>query len=632
MFIPDSSSMGEAMIRRVHRRQALLGGALVLVLLIVLGLVLIRPWAHGGKPGENLAHTSTEQSELPGSADTAASDEADGASTGEPAETRTPADPGDQDGEADSTPATETPESQEGTPLEEEAPEEPAPQRILFEFRDAAGQPVPQWPFRYILHDQDSARAEIHEGRLGAGRVSGEGASGIDGNFELLEGRDFEDFRVSAGRIAAGVSSMSLAGRGDAYLAIPSAQMEGKFFFTVGDERERTIRVELHGSRSVSLSVEFADGRPYSGPVDIRTPDMSSVRIMELQAGQPLELPLTSTPGNLLVRFTVDEEGFRARNVWQIPTEEVPPHLTLVIPEDPDQATIEIDFTGWTANEEVTVKIYFRTPHRDPQFERVAIGGRVWRTHAMPPTYTLQTIVAEGESGLWHSQEFQFRRGRTYRFVAVPAQPFSVRARLVHADGEPYKQGWMSSWKRNHPVWAFDWRRANQLGDPPTPPEQWGVVEISQLPAGEHTLRVEAPGSEERRITVNGSPGESIDLGDIVLRPAQGRVVIRLLNRDPESTYEVLFMAPASRGEFRVRNIDSDEVVVEQVPIRPYQIFVRAPDGIGGPQPNPVLVFEGEMAVLEVDVSRLREPQGVAAEDYVESLDSRNEDEPDDQE
>jgi hypothetical protein len=607
--------------RRVNWRQLTLAGALVLVLLIVLGLVLVRPWAPAGQPGENVAHTNTEQPDLPGSADTAASDEADGASAGKPAETRTPTDLTDKDGEADSTPVTETPAGKEDTPPEEEAPEEPALQRIVFEFRDPAGQPVPQWPFGFVLHDQDSAMAEIGESRLGAGRVSGKGASGTDGNFEVLEGRDFEGFRVYAGRIAAGVSSMTLSDRGENYLPIPSSQTEGMFFFTTGDETEKTVRVQLYGSRSVSVSVEFADGKPYSGQVEVRTPDMSSVRAMELLAGQPLELPLTSTPGNLLVRLTVDVEGFRARNVWRVPTVEVPPHLKLVIPEDPDQATIEIDFTGWTANEEISVQIYFRTPYRDPQFERVAIGGSVWRTHAMPPTHTFQTIVAEGESGLWHSREFQFQKGRTYRFVAVPAQPFSVRARLVHADGEPYKRSWISSYERDHPEWVFDWRRVNQLGDPLIPREQWGVVEVSRLPAGEHTLRVEAPGSEEKRIVVRGSPGESIDLGDIVLRPARGRVVIRLLNRDPELTYEVLFMAPASLGEFRVRNIDSDEVVVEQVPIRPYQIFVRVPSGGGGPQPNPVLVFEGDTAVLEVDVSRLREPQGVAVEDYVETLD-----------
>jgi hypothetical protein len=154
------------------------------------------------------------------------------------------------------------------------------------------------------------------------------------------------------------------------------------------------------------------------------------------------------------------------------------------------------------------------------------------------------------------------------------------------------------------------WIHYNRHARPRVDPDQVGVVTLPNLPSGEHTLRFESPQYEPTTRDVSSAPGQTVDLGDVVMQLATGRIVVRILNRDPEEEYFVRLLIPSFAGSgFSVWGIKSDEHVIEHVPIRPYQAFLGLSSGSGGPIPNPTIEFEGDTAVFEVDVAQLPEPR-----------------------
>jgi hypothetical protein len=558
--------------------------AIVLVLLVLLlaGLLWLRPWA---RPAEVLppATAAVEISDALGP---------------EPA--------------SPPVAARVIKETSTVTVTEPQVQADPSLQRIVLLFEDEHGSPVPAWRFRYELMTREMAI-----GRLGPPpeddeveeevelQLSGIGQSDAAGRFELLEGREFSGGKVFQGLLeglSPGYAFRDVGG-------IVGESKAGQFGFGVA-EAGGTVTVPLARTSLISFVVEYADGEPFSGTVGVEVPiPFSRGSLIEVAAGEVATYARPSVEGDLAFGCISDRIGFRGTNRWKFDARQAPSFVRLVIPEDPQQCFVTVDLSEWPEGETVTITV--NSGGGGIFFNAEAQGGTVWRTLQLNLPRVPYKLQASGPSGVWRSESFQIVRGGTHQLNAVPAKPFSARARFLDESGNPVAGGCLHIMDAGYPPWLrfsrvqlprSSWTHGNLMAFS----GQDGVAILPNLPAGTIELFLEARGTEVQTRTIQGTPGEVVDLGDIVLAPATGRLEIHLVNRKPGAGYTMRVHTPGGIGVIaEIRGITEDLYVLSGVAPRPYQIFLT--DGSsGGPVPNPVVHFDGDVAVLYVDVQEWR--------------------------
>ena len=202
----------------------------------------------------------------------------------------------------------------------------------------------------------------------------------------------------------------------------------------------------------------------------------------------------------------------------------------------------------------------------------------------------------------------------TKELTAVPMKGFQVRARLVDAAGKPIHPGFINSLESAYPSWRLvskssvteDVYRSSEFM---TRVGKTGVGELLDLYPGEVELTFDAWQYEVVRKKVVGREGEAIDLGDVVLEPAKGRIEVVLENRNPDIPYYVWLFSPVSGDTIALnRDLKVDLTVFEFIARRPYVVHVAA--GNGGRGVNFDVNFEaGDTVTLKVDVKDLKPPE-----------------------
>ncbi|MCC7509664.1 MAG: hypothetical protein IT464_09840 [Planctomycetes bacterium] len=179
-------------------------------------------------------------------------------------------------------------------------------------------------------------------------------------------------------------------------------------------------------------------------------------------------------------------------------------------------------------------------------------------------------IRIEGALGVWDSGAFRVGPDEVREFVAEVTLPVTIRLRAVDPYGTPI--GRSSATVRGHllPSWEMyrlrerSARRAKERAkeraasgkEPikegpskaklPPPTGQNGALAYAE-PNGEITLSgvasslrmlyVEGDGYEQTEVPFNAKPGDQLDLGDVVLKPAAGSITFKFVNAEPGAEF-----------------------------------------------------------------------------------------------
>jgi hypothetical protein len=515
------------------------------------------------------------------------------------------------------------PDLEAGSPELVEDEPQPGPRRVVIEFRDTNGDPVRHWGFKYVLEERQSAPARAARSeyttpwqRLASDDVSVFGAppTGVhgaeavtdeDGNFELLEGRDFPDgLAIRFGKLYDFAPGMTYAWWANMH--------DGLFTFSVPRNAElTTVRVRLAMAQTVVLNVRYADGEPFTEAFGLtfgsqRPGSLARVALSE-QGSAEIILP----QDELRMYFFAlsSRTGFRTDMMWQVSAHEIPATLELVIPADEDQTTIVVDLTAWPSDQPVTVGVFHSSGIAVTK--QSVQGGGVWQTHRVRAAPGLRVIVLS-DATVWQGPEFELRAGESAEFTAVPTQTFSVGMTFVDESGAPVTRVRVSPFpfasegagrvppaaQRAAPAPDYVMRRGGR----------GGRIVMDALPAGEITLHILSDWHEPQSRTVVGRPGDQIELGNIVLVAARGTITVRLTNYDPETEYYLLLWHPGlASGSVLQSPVEGNTYVIRNVNVREYTLGVFAPSISTAVKPRMVR-FNGDVAEVDIDVNNLPRP------------------------
>ncbi len=493
------------------------------------------------------------------------------------------------------------------TPSQPEAKSE-AEQRLVLEFREKDGAPVSNWRFRYELLSRADMIAESREDELGPDTMrssaDGEATTDTNGNVELLEGRDFRGFKVIVARLTALDTTFTFAGQG----GYSDGLSHGQHGLVV-PEKGGAVRVPMSRERTVSFTIQYADGQPYEGRVGVSSPvAFGQATTVMYAAGQVASVKFPVVDSTFRIGLNSDRTGFAARNSWRFNAATCDAHLLLTIDEDSKQCQVAVDLGAWPSGEQV--KIIVRIKGTGIIQEDTAMGGEQWQTVRVGAWGIPFSVEVRGTSGMWRSEDFLLQPSETKKLDAVPAKLVRVRARFLDPMGRPVRGACINAAPTRYPDWArykTPDGRFNYISLPGLIAfsDADGVAELVEVPEGIE-VELEALGHEIQRRKLEGRQGDLVDLGDIRLAPAVGRVEVTLLNRRPEVGYRIKLMGLYGSGDVAIESdIRRDVVVFDKLPIRTYQLVARAGyQGNGGPVPNPIARFEdSEVVRAEIDVS-----------------------------
>jgi hypothetical protein len=505
--------------------------------------------------------------------------------------------------------------------LHERESAETEPWHVVLQFRDPHGNPVPHWQFKYVLYDRRSFQFQRRElvnlrrasawdrlahprvPRVGAvpprGKHGGSGVTDANGDFELLQGRDFpEGFELTGG-------TLYDLDQGMAFAPIRTNAVGEFTYIASGRERPTVVQVPVVSARTVTLQVRYEDGRPFSGLFGVAY-DLTRI---ELSSAGSAELVVPDTDAVLNFYARGERQGFRIEMTWRQNSGDIPTTLELVIPVDEDQTTLIVNLAAWPSDARVNVDVV-DTRGRSIHTQAVR-GGEVLQTHTVPAQSGLR-VVAMNRDSVWHSQEFELRAGETFGLTATPAATFAVTATIVSDRGHPvlgatmspFPLGGVASQPRPTQINLY----ARFSGHVVQNASRNGRVQMTKLPVGNVTLHFAGPRHEPLTREVYGQAGAEIDLGDIKLAPARGRVTIRLLNHDPNVEYDVMLInATTAEGAIQVSSRVRDTVVIRNVPRRRYTGLISV-QGRTGSGRTFTVEFEGDEATVEVDVGERPAP------------------------
>lgn len=488
-------------------------------------------------------------------------------------------------------------------------------QRVVLGFVDDRGIPVAYFKCRYALLSRDAIQKESREGaqtpRSPEERYPFEATSNVEGQVELLEERDFTGFKACAIRCIGLSPGWVVAERGD-----PSEHsLIGEHFANLSDAGGRVV-VRLRKTHQIQVYIKYADGVPFEGPagLSVYAEDDSGFLLQSRRvvvAGEYVTFEIPDRHGKVTIGAGADRLGFRTNSEWRFVGNEIEAFLTLVIDADPDQFVLIVHFENWPGAESVEVEVCGASGNA--HVEASVPAGKSWKT-LRAHNYGGCIVKARGKAGIWRSEYFLPKPGTTKELVAIPMKGFRVRARLVDAAGQPVYPGYINSLESAYPSWRLV-SKASVTEDVCRSAEfmtrvgKTGVGELLDLYPGEVDLIFDAWNYEVMRKTVVGREGEVIDLGDVTLEPARGRIEVVLENRNPEIAYYVWLFSPVGGDTIALnRDLRVDLSVFERIARRAYVVHVAA--GNGGRGVNIDVNFEtGDIVTLKVDVKELKPPE-----------------------
>ncbi|MCC6466622.1 MAG: hypothetical protein IT463_14875, partial [Planctomycetes bacterium] len=185
----------------------------------------------------------------------------------------------------------------------------------------------------------------------------------------------------------------------------------------------------------------------------------------------------------------------------------------------------------------------------------------------------------------------------------------SLHVTAVLADGTPIKDAVLCLYPKRYVRWDEPElaRRTNQ-GPGWAWSDDGGTICMREAPAGGYPVLLDAPGMQPREFIVSVQPGQQVDLGRVVLEPADGEVRVQVIGADEEVCYYVCLLPPGHNPshEQSWRSGDPD-TVFKPVPRREYWICLQRQDDKSGEVVSVIVDFSDGVArqVVTLDARRI---------------------------
>lgn len=476
--------------------------------------------------------------------------------------------------------------------------------RILFE--DLNGRKVGRWKFKYRLFDERNLlELDLDPRRRGfwANRCVVEAFSSEDGTFVLTgEGRT-----PSALLLSHAEGEMTFVSEGDSGFSL--AQNESAYLLR---KAERQISVRLSSTIRLAYSICYSDGAVYQdnmAGLTYRANGRTCVLLFDVKPGEDLLAEVPANSSDILVTARSTRMTFRESNEWRFDAPDIPTYQRLVIPSDPEQIVVVVHLAQWQPGE--TAACFVCRADGGVVVEGTCPAGEDWITTRVPNMGLDHCVEVRGPSGVWRSAFFQPQKGARHEFYAVASSPGSVRVRFVDGEGKPLVNSFIYLSPNSYPSWRG---REKYVPDEDVGRSvgfqaecgKTAVAELGGLPPGDITVFLEAFGCEVETRSVRITSNRMTDLGDVVMKPALGRITLNLSKRNPEYGYYVWLAGPNGSGIVALKkDVKSNQVTFEHLAQRKYTIQVAAGNGGRGKNIDVVLAADGT-AVIDVDVQDLR--------------------------
>lgn len=516
-------------------------------------------------------------------------------------------------GERKGAPIREIPASNlapANTPPKSEAPpkepvEEKLIQRITLHFVDEQGQPVPHWEFCYAIFEGVGDVVAPDDGAVVGNRCPNIATSDSSGQYVIVD-----ETWSRALLICPSKGGMILADQGDG--GRPIYRNEG-YWFLHGD---REITVKLKRTTQLWFSVSYEDGLPYDGNVawvSAKTNGVGPGAISHGVRNGNFSADVAASADEVRVGVDSMRAGFRTFNQWTFLAPSIPGYAKPVIPRDPNQVVFIVHLDKWPKDDDVEIKII--SPLNATSDSGRVSGGETWQTIKVLWWVGDFFVDVKGKQGIWVSPFFEVEKGKTYEFWAAPMKVATLVCRMIDPDGKPLLNTQMHTMRPGGPGWYLQRNhiaKTNYTGagwPPSVKGGADGVARMTNLPPGEREFYFEVWGHERAARKVNLIAGETVDVGDIVLAPATGRIEVNLINRDPELTYGAALKTPFGIGLIElVSKIEGPSVVFENVASRKYMIHIGAMRNIKGKNVGrgkniDIELQAGQKLTIDVDVS-----------------------------
>jgi hypothetical protein len=337
-------------------------------------------------------------------------------------------------------------------------------------------------------------------------------------------------------------------------------------------------------------------------------PGLSGTRDVEFAEGKRPYVDVPRVPSAIEFTIWSEREGYETRMWWDYDYEDLAQSMLFTIPIAGEKTLVSVNFEKWTVDEPIEISICNAWGNTK---QVKWWGGKTWVTNELKPAYFAQCFIrAKGASGIWQSETFTVEVGQPKYFTAAPAKAFTLRARFIDREGNVLTRAVVSAQPDIYPEWAT--RAVGKSDEDVGRGEAFtanagklGIAELTGLFPGTFQASFEAFGYEPVTRWITGKAGELVDIGDVILEAAKGRVEVNLLNGDSTRAYNLNLYGPTNgSGIADVRETKDRHLVFEHLAIRPYVLFVGTADHKGHAV-NVRVEFVGDKAVLNVDLRDL---------------------------
>lgn len=466
--------------------------------------------------------------------------------------------------EPDETPATQSPAPI--APVETPAPIVPQPKKIVIAFRTHDDRPVPDIGFEYAFETVEQYVRRPKE--TGDQDVTWtQGTAGGGGTAQVrssLGPGELENLSIRPLALLWNLRSDPLDAR--------RGQLPGSVLVEVKTDGQQVV-VRLERTNRVAVEIMYGDGAPFAGRVQLlfvtgegaRSKDLGLVWLT-LEEGETgyVDIPDQTT------RVYLFTAGLRMG--WQQPATfsfQIDAHartLKAIVPvATKPMYGVRVDLSRLPVSEDWKLELR-RNGLAGLALSGVLKWGSAYTNYALSFDGDFE-IRIEGSFGVWDSGAFRVGPDEVREFVAEVTLPVTIRLRAVDQSGSPI--GRSSATVRRHllPSWEMyrlrdtsaqrAKERAKAAGkepykEGPTKPKrpppagQNGVLAYAE-PSGEITLSgvassikalyVEGEGFEQTEVRIDAKPGEQVDLGDVMLKPAVGSITFKFINAEPGAEF-----------------------------------------------------------------------------------------------
>ena len=400
-----------------------------------------------------------------------------------------------------------------------------------------------------------------------------------------------------------------------------------------GDDR---VEVRLSRTNRIRLNVHYADGVQFSGRVKIvflgpstgraGTPQFLGERdcLISADVSSDVEYPENAVSARLRIvglrfgylnTFTSNVElGIAARTLdVTIPPTELP------------WAGVHLDLSEFASGNGWSISL---SGDGSVISDGVLEWGRAYDNYALHPDRDL-IVRLSGPLGVWESGVFQLAKDEVREFRPVVAAPVSIHLRIVNEEGVPQYPGFVSSRLHDMTRWQTARAKGAQILIPAPGGEtirakpdhngiqafaaKDGTVELAGVAPTVSQLFVEAPGSERTRVQLTARAGDTLDLGDVVVVPAQGEITIRFLNLPANVVLKTCMIKMPVVGDIEIVPAAATQYTFKNVSIDrgKYVAWVSRGQGYRPVQVEVSISADSPRAEIEIDINDMKPDVGM---------------------